>query len=133
MIENACIIILDQPQEGARQAVHDIVKKNAADWWHHLSDVWIAGGLSAKEWRDLIMDEFPGQILVLPLPDDQNERDWAASLREITHSSDSFGGPFAWLTHVYSGRARSVVTSTRRKETIMGSTDDSGYSDEPPF
>jgi hypothetical protein len=133
MIENACIIILDQPPEGVRQAVHDIVKENATDWWHHLSDVWIAGGLSAKEWRDMIMKKFPGQILVLPLPDDREERVWAASLRELMHSSDSMGGPFTWLTEVYSGRRRAMIGKERKVIAIEPASDNDPFSDEPPF
>jgi hypothetical protein len=139
MIKQPCIIILDQPTEYDRQAVHEIVKTNSTDWWHHFSDIWIAGGLQEKEWRLLIMEEFSGQVLVIALPADRAGRTWSGSFQELANSSDSLGGPFAWLAHVYSGRdigevaRRESVASGRRKAIPAVPVDDSGYSDEPPF
>jgi hypothetical protein len=133
MIKNPCIIIIDRPTEAVREDVHNVIKRESSGWWHHYADIWIAGGHRPSEWRDLLTQVAPGVVLVLALPENASERGWAFSWRERVDSSDSLGGPAAWLTYLYSGRDLEG-TEIRQHSTVQEQArDDDGYSDEPPF
>jgi hypothetical protein len=132
MIEQPCIIILDQPDPAERQAVHDLIKENSSGWWHHFPDVWIAGGQPVTAWRDMIASQTPGKVMVLALPDATQERNWAMSFMEQSSASDSLGGPLAWLTFIYSGR-NVDETPVIRRGIMPKTTEPESLSDEPPF
>ena len=71
-------IALDKLTPERREVIHEIVKEKANGWWHNFSDLWIAGGLSPQEWRDLIRPVIkgtPSSVLVLPI---SRNRGWAA-------------------------------------------------------
>lgn len=63
-----------------REQVHGIVKQHANGWWHGFADLWIVGGKSAGEWRDLvgvIFPKSPSGVLVLKL-DVKSRGTWAS-------------------------------------------------------
>lgn len=62
-----------------REQIQGIVKANANGWWHSFRDLWIVGGRSAGEWRDLAgvaVPGAPGAVLVLAI-DREDPNGWA--------------------------------------------------------
>jgi hypothetical protein len=134
MIEQPCVIIADRPDETVRQRIHNTIKGQSTGWWHHFPDMWIAGGHTAIEWRDMIkVVAKGGSVLVLSLPEDAPERLWAFSWHENPDSSDSLGGPGAWLMYIYSGRDLDDKPITRVPIVQEEEQGGDGFSDEPPF
>jgi hypothetical protein len=98
-LQSAVMIVLDRATPEEREAVHALVKQHAKGWWHQFSDVWIAGGKTSREWRDILRGTIPGgtsSLLVIALPE-EGRRQW------------SFRGPRVrrrtrWLHTTYSGK-----------------------------
>jgi hypothetical protein len=85
-------IVANLPSDSQRDEVHQIVKENANGWWHAFGDLWIVGGKSAKEWRDLVGPIFPtapSGVIVLKI-DREHSGTWASQAK----LSDS---ALAWL------------------------------------
>jgi hypothetical protein len=79
MVNSPCVIILDRATSAERNAVHEMIKTHASGWWHHFTNVWIAGGHSTLYWNRLLAPLIPaGQsaILVLKLPEDKTQRQY---------------------------------------------------------
>ena len=65
------------PQQ--REQIHGIVKEHANGWWHGFADLWIVGGKSASEWRDLVgvaVPHVPSGVLVFKV-DSDTKGTWA--------------------------------------------------------
>ncbi len=63
-------IVADRVSPAQREQIQGIVKANANGWWHGFADLWIVGGRTAKEWRDLVgvaVPTVPSAVLVLKL------------------------------------------------------------------
>src|SRR4051794_10277344 len=70
------LIILDQPDPLEREAVHEIVKAYADEWWHELENVWIASGHSPEFWRDVTRPALPfgaSGVVVIALPPESRD------------------------------------------------------------
>ncbi len=79
-VSPAFVIMLGNITAPQRNAAHELIKKDANGWWHHLPDVWIVGGHGHKHWADLlapIINGTPGKLVVLELPRDHAERMFA--------------------------------------------------------
>lgn len=62
-----------------REQIQGIVKANANGWWHSYRDLWIVGGRSAPEWRDLAgaaISNAPAGVIVLAV-DRADANTWA--------------------------------------------------------
>ena len=62
-----------------REQMQAIVKANANGWWHSFADLWIVGGRSAGEWRDLVgaaAPTAPSAVMVLAI-DRSDANGWA--------------------------------------------------------
>jgi hypothetical protein len=63
-----------------REQIQAIVKAHANGWWHSFSDLWIVGGKTAIEWRDLVGVVAPfsegAGVLVLKI-DTASDKTWA--------------------------------------------------------
>jgi hypothetical protein len=98
MISKPSIILIDGAAPSVIEAIHAIVKENAIGWWHYFGNVWIVGGYTPSEWRDLIRDVIPRgravKLLVIELPAEQ--RNWASFMVPNKESND-------WLREQYSG------------------------------
>lgn len=73
------VVILDKATADEIAAVHELIKTKSTFWWHHFSTAWIAAGLTAKEWRDLIRPALPSpesSVLILALPKN-GDRTWS--------------------------------------------------------
>lgn len=100
--DDAFVIALGQVTDDHRNAVHEIVKTHAVNWWHHLPDVWIAIGHTHKYWGDLIKPVLAlsdARVLVIKLPEDQSARMFAYRGRFPEAAQD-------WLWESYYGRER---------------------------
>jgi hypothetical protein len=79
--EKFSLIILDNPTQGQRNAVHGRVRKATGSWWHGYDDIWIVqSGLTAAQWIDQLQGFFksgPASFLVLGLPETDQTRSWA--------------------------------------------------------
>lgn len=65
------LIILDRVTDDERDAVHEIVKVHAAEWWHELENVWIVQSQTPGFWKALIKPVIPNGssgVMVLSLP-----------------------------------------------------------------
>lgn len=73
-------ISVDRAQASELDRVHAVIKQHADGWWHRHANLWIAGGQTATEWRDLIKPHIqtPASVLVLKLPAEA-ARFWAFS------------------------------------------------------
>ncbi|MGB2710664.1 MAG: hypothetical protein WBC33_04045 [Conexibacter sp.] len=74
------VVAIDQATDAQRQAVQRIVTTHAEQWWHRMSDLWIAEGFDVFYWRDLIRAVLPppASVLVLELPQPAL-RSWACA------------------------------------------------------
>ena len=74
-------ISVDRGTQDELNEVHQIIKANANGWWHTHVSFWVVGGLKCSEWRDLIKPVLlsGASVLVLKLPSDKKERNWAFS------------------------------------------------------
>lgn len=75
-------IVTDRITSDQRSAISEVVKRDASGgWWHQFRDAWIAGGQSARHWRDvlggIITPDGADSLLVLRLPA-ESQRHWAA-------------------------------------------------------
>jgi hypothetical protein len=95
-MSSAFMIIIDRPTTDLLNAVHELIKQKTDKWWHRYDAVWIVLGGTATEWRDLIkplISDGPS-ILVFRLPDENDQRQWAAS-------GPSARERFVWLREEY--------------------------------
>ncbi len=72
-------IIINRATPEQREQVHGIVKEHANGWWHHFADLWIVGGKTTTEWRDLVgvaVRLGPTGVLVLKI-DVESAPTWA--------------------------------------------------------
>ena len=81
MIDNVCAIIADRATPAQINAIQELVKERAKGWWHRFDQLWLVGGpLTARQWRDAVkplMLAGGASVLVLKLPQNFSERDWA--------------------------------------------------------
>jgi hypothetical protein len=67
-------IVLSASTAEQREAVQAIIKENASrGWWHRFPNMWLVGGRSASQWRDLVrpaMRPGIGAVLVLKIDTD---------------------------------------------------------------
>ena len=72
-------IVANRISTAQREQIQGIVKANANGWWHGFDDLWIVGGRTASEWRDLVGVAVPSQpsgVIVLKIDKDNPPR-WA--------------------------------------------------------
>jgi hypothetical protein len=72
-------IVASRITPAQREQIQGIVKANANGWWHGFADLWIVGGRSAREWRDLVgvaVPHVPSGVLVLKI-DESAPSTWA--------------------------------------------------------
>src|SRR5262245_17374092 len=78
--EQYSVIILDQPSQGQRNAVHARVKKQTSTWWHMYEDIWIVRSThQPTQWINLLKSVFAtgaAGFLVLGLPNTDETRSW---------------------------------------------------------
>jgi hypothetical protein len=78
------VIVGNQISAGEREQIQSIVKAKANGWWHSFPDVWIVGGRTVTEWRDLvgaaIINATPSGIMVLKI-DNADPTTWAFRAR----------------------------------------------------
>src|SRR5690606_36286918 len=77
---NFYVISIDRATQEELNRAHQIIKENANGWWHRHATTWIAGGLTAAEWRDLLKDTLrssQSSVLVLKLPKEEAGSAWA--------------------------------------------------------
>jgi len=78
--EHYSVIILNQPTQAQRNAVHARVKKATGTWWHAYDDIWIVRSTNQPtQWINLLKGQFatgPAGFLVLGLPDTDQTRSW---------------------------------------------------------
>jgi hypothetical protein len=77
------VIVANRISPAQREQIQGIVKANANGWWHAFADVWIVGGRTAKEWRDLVgvaVPNTPSGVLVLKL-DRAHPGAWASKAK----------------------------------------------------
>lgn len=70
-------ISVDRATRQELNNVQAIIKEKADGWWHRHATFWIAGGLEASEWRDLLKPVLRSErsnVLVLLLPDEEDRR-----------------------------------------------------------
>jgi hypothetical protein len=81
-------ILVDRATDAQLQAVHQAVKDAANGWWHRFTNVWLVGGKTAVEWRDLLkpLVSAPGSVLVVRVDGSQ----WAMSGPDVQERA-------AWL------------------------------------
>ncbi|MGB9185145.1 MAG: hypothetical protein WCB67_13870 [Solirubrobacteraceae bacterium] len=72
-------IVADRITAAQREQIQGIVKANANGWWHAFADLWIVGGRTASEWRDLVgvaVPTVPSGVMVLKI-DEVNTPRWS--------------------------------------------------------
>lgn len=72
-------IIANRISAAQREQIQGIVKANANGWWHAFADLWIVGGRTSAEWRDLVgvvITANPAGVMVLKI-DTTTASHWA--------------------------------------------------------
>lgn len=121
--QDAFVLIAEDIDATQRTLMHNFIKKNAENWWHQMSDVWVVVGQSAAFWRDNLRSfTLPKtSILVLALKQGRGGR-WA------THGV--IGGP--WFNeHLPGGTSTSkAVAGAAATAAILDKLGKSSPSEE---
>src|SRR4051812_49096018 len=97
------LITIEEPTQNLREAIQEMVKQNAEEWWHQMPDVWIVQGGSVVDWRDRLLPlrtaaGVNSRGLVLQLPKPFGGRSWAAT-------GQTAAKEFSWFPENYTPRS----------------------------
>jgi hypothetical protein len=94
------LLILDRANDLEREAIQEIVRVHADEWWHELADVWVIRGHPPAYWIKLMKPIIPrgkSGILLLPLPEDVAEG-------ELSYFGPGYQEKLAWLDEIFPSR-----------------------------